>query len=222
MTRKPVGWSSREKQLSAFVAWLLGGTERKSVGPIALAQGVDRRQCPVSRTTAGRPPPTQCPSSASRIRPPPARPPDPPDPRQPLPAVARGAAGGPRGSRLRSAAVRAASRRHLIEEAFENAKGEVGLDHEVRAWREWHHHMTASLNGPVVPGAGAPDAGEKELHSPWRWCASWYPSCYAGRSRLARSLPSASTSSRATRRHASLGRPRARSATMEIRFPWKC
>ena len=42
--------------------------------------------------------------------------------------------------------VKAASRRHLIEEAFENAKGEVGLDHyEVRAWRGWHHHMTASL-----------------------------------------------------------------------------
>ena len=36
--------------------------------------------------------------------------------------------------------VGAASRRHLIEEAFENAKGEVGLDHyEVRAWRGWHH-----------------------------------------------------------------------------------
>lgn len=35
--------------------------------------------------------------------------------------------------------VRAASRRHLVEEAFENAKGEVGLDHhEVRAWRGWH------------------------------------------------------------------------------------
>jgi len=42
--------------------------------------------------------------------------------------------------------VRAASRRHLIEEAFENAKGDVGLDHyEVRAWLGWHHHMTASL-----------------------------------------------------------------------------
>ncbi len=42
--------------------------------------------------------------------------------------------------------VKAASRRHLIEEAFENAKGEVGLDHyEVRAWQGWHHHMTASL-----------------------------------------------------------------------------
>jgi SRSO17 transposase len=42
--------------------------------------------------------------------------------------------------------VRAATSRHLIEEAFENAKGEVGLDHhEVRAWQGWHHHMTASL-----------------------------------------------------------------------------
>jgi SRSO17 transposase len=42
--------------------------------------------------------------------------------------------------------VKVASMRHLVEEAFENAKGEVGLDHhEVRAWRGWHHHMTASL-----------------------------------------------------------------------------
>ncbi len=42
--------------------------------------------------------------------------------------------------------VQAATRRHLIEEAFESAKGEVGLDHyEVRAWQGWHHHMTASL-----------------------------------------------------------------------------
>jgi SRSO17 transposase len=42
--------------------------------------------------------------------------------------------------------VQAASRRHLIEEAFESAKGEVGLDHyEVRAWQGWHHHVTASL-----------------------------------------------------------------------------
>ena len=39
-----VGWTCRERQLSTFVAGLLGGTERKSVEPIALAQGVDRRQ----------------------------------------------------------------------------------------------------------------------------------------------------------------------------------
>ncbi len=39
-----VGWASREKQLGAFVGGLLGGTDRKSVELIALAQGVDRRQ----------------------------------------------------------------------------------------------------------------------------------------------------------------------------------
>ncbi len=39
--------------------------------------------------------------------------------------------------------VRRASQRHRIEEVFEEAKGEVGLDHfEVRAWHGWHHHMT--------------------------------------------------------------------------------
>jgi SRSO17 transposase len=42
--------------------------------------------------------------------------------------------------------VLAASRRHLVEEAFEKRQGGVGLDHhEVRAWRGWHHHMKASL-----------------------------------------------------------------------------
>jgi SRSO17 transposase len=67
--------------------------------------------------------------------------------------------------------VGASSRRHLIEEAFENAKGDVGLDHyEVRAWLGWHHHMTASLialwflvrehrrlgqKGPALGGDGA-------------------------------------------------------------------
>lgn len=39
-----IGWVSREKHLGAFVAGLMGGSERKSVEPIALAQGVDRRQ----------------------------------------------------------------------------------------------------------------------------------------------------------------------------------
>jgi len=39
--------------------------------------------------------------------------------------------------------VRRAGQRHRIEEVFEEAKGEVGLDHfEVRSWHGWHHHMT--------------------------------------------------------------------------------
>jgi SRSO17 transposase len=39
-----------------------------------------------------------------------------------------------------------ASHRHHIEQVFEAAKGEVGLDHyEVRSWVGWHHHMTLSM-----------------------------------------------------------------------------
>jgi SRSO17 transposase len=42
--------------------------------------------------------------------------------------------------------VRAQRQRHRIEEVFEAAKGEVGLDHyEVRSWVGWHHHVTLCL-----------------------------------------------------------------------------
>jgi SRSO17 transposase len=42
--------------------------------------------------------------------------------------------------------VRAAAHRHHIEQLFESAKGDVGLDHyEVRSWIGWHHHMTLSM-----------------------------------------------------------------------------
>jgi SRSO17 transposase len=42
--------------------------------------------------------------------------------------------------------VRARSCRHRIEEVFQQAKGEAGLDHyEVRSWVGWHHHITLSL-----------------------------------------------------------------------------
>jgi SRSO17 transposase len=40
----------------------------------------------------------------------------------------------------------AASARQWIEDCFQRAKGEVGLDHyEVRSWNGWHHHMTLSM-----------------------------------------------------------------------------
>lgn len=42
--RERIGWASRGKHLDAFVAGLVGSSERKSVEPIAHAQGVDRRQ----------------------------------------------------------------------------------------------------------------------------------------------------------------------------------
>jgi len=42
--------------------------------------------------------------------------------------------------------VQAAGRRWTIEEGFEQAKGEVGLDqYEVRTWRAWHRHITLAL-----------------------------------------------------------------------------
>ncbi len=42
--------------------------------------------------------------------------------------------------------VRAAGRRWTIEEAIEQAKGEVGLDqYEVRSWRGWYRHVTLCL-----------------------------------------------------------------------------
>ena len=42
--------------------------------------------------------------------------------------------------------VRAACGRHEIEELFEAAKGETGMDqYEVRSWVGWHHHITLSL-----------------------------------------------------------------------------
>ena len=42
--------------------------------------------------------------------------------------------------------VRRAGIRHRIEETFEEAKGEVGLDHfEVRSWHGWHHHMAMGM-----------------------------------------------------------------------------
>jgi SRSO17 transposase len=36
--------------------------------------------------------------------------------------------------------------RWTIEECFQSAKGETGLDHcEARSWRGWHRHMTLSM-----------------------------------------------------------------------------
>jgi SRSO17 transposase len=42
--------------------------------------------------------------------------------------------------------VRVAGTRWAVEEAFAQAKGEVGLDHyEVRQWEAWHRHSTLCL-----------------------------------------------------------------------------
>jgi SRSO17 transposase len=46
---------------------------------------------------------------------------------------------------------RAAGRRWAIEECFEAAKGDCGLDeYEVRSWAGWHRHITLSLFAHAV------------------------------------------------------------------------
>jgi len=52
---------------------------------------------------------------------------------------------GPAGTSLEVLA-RVAGRRWAVEEAFAQAKGEVGLDeYEVRSWVGWHRHMTLAM-----------------------------------------------------------------------------
>jgi SRSO17 transposase len=47
--------------------------------------------------------------------------------------------------------VRVAGQRWLIEQSFETAKGECGLDHyEVRHWQGWYRHITLSLLAHAV------------------------------------------------------------------------
>jgi SRSO17 transposase len=42
--------------------------------------------------------------------------------------------------------VRVAGARWAVEESFQQAKGEVGLDHdEVRRWPGWYRHVTLAL-----------------------------------------------------------------------------
>jgi SRSO17 transposase len=42
--------------------------------------------------------------------------------------------------------IRIAGRRWAVEDSFEAAKGEVGLDeYEVRKWDGWHRHITLCL-----------------------------------------------------------------------------
>jgi SRSO17 transposase len=50
-----------------------------------------------------------------------------------------------------AAVVQVAGRRWTIEEALEEATGEVGLDHyEVRTWTGWYRHITLALLAHVL------------------------------------------------------------------------
>ncbi|MBA3637480.1 MAG: hypothetical protein H0W57_13845 [Rubrobacteraceae bacterium] len=59
--------------------------------------------------------------------------------------IAYSRAYSPEGASL-SELAKVAGARWSIEECFERAKGEVGLDHyEVRRWEGWHRHITLCL-----------------------------------------------------------------------------
>jgi len=65
-------------------------------------------------------------------------------------AVAFFACGGPPATTLADL-VRVAGRRWTVEESFELAKGDCGLDeYEVRSWPGWHRHVTRSLGTLAV------------------------------------------------------------------------
>jgi SRSO17 transposase len=72
--------------------------------------------------------------------------------------------------------VRVAGSRWAVEECFELAKGECGLDHgEGRTWHAWHRHITLSMFALAVlaalrsranaAGAGAPAVEKKSARN---------------------------------------------------------
>jgi SRSO17 transposase len=84
--------------------------------------------------------------------------------------VAYFACGGPPATTL-SELVRIAGKRWVIEECFELAKGDCGLDeYEVRGWVGWHRHVTLSLFALAVVAvirSQVPPAGRKKGASGW-------------------------------------------------------
>ena len=70
---------------------------------------------------------------------------------------------GPAGTSLEEL-VRVAGTRWAIEECFEEAKGEVGLDqYEVRRWDGWYRHITLAMRPRLSDGnqASAPSVPMK-------------------------------------------------------------
>ncbi len=75
--------------------------------------------------------------------------------------------------------VRVAGQRWLIEQSFETAKGECGLDHyEVRHWQGWYRHITLSMLAHAVlsvlraRGEKTPDA---QVRATRRWRSNSRP-----------------------------------------------
>jgi SRSO17 transposase len=67
--------------------------------------------------------------------------------------------------------VRVAGTRWAIEESFEEAKSEVGLDHyEVRKWVSWYRHITLALLAHAFLAVTRTHAAEKGATGHWRNC----------------------------------------------------
>lgn len=63
--------------------------------------------------------------------------------------------------------VRVAGTRWCIEECFQAAKGQVGLDHyQVRHWTAWHRHITLAMLALAFLAALAADATPQQLAAP--------------------------------------------------------
>jgi SRSO17 transposase len=97
-------------------------------------------------------------------------------------------------------------RRWAIEDAFETAKTELGLDHnETRSWHGWHRHVSLVMLAFAVLAAVRRHANSRVQQTPPGVSRGRAPS-FAGRSRRSAASPRASPSAASGRRSSSLGR----------------
>jgi hypothetical protein len=62
--------------------------------------------------------------------------------------------------------VRVAGTRWIVEEDFQTAKGQAGLDqHQVRRWNLWHRHATLALAALAILAICAADASQADDHA---------------------------------------------------------
>jgi SRSO17 transposase len=97
-------------------------------------------------------------------------------------------------------------RRWAIEDAFESAKNELGLDHnETRSWHGWHRHVSLVMLAFAVLTAARHRANVAAEQTPPRVSRGGARSS-AGRSRRSAASPSASRSAASAPRSSSPGR----------------
>ena len=97
--------------------------------------------------------------------------------------------------------------RWSIEDAFETAKNELGLDHnETRSWQGWHRHVSLVMLAFAVLAVTRHHANPAAEQTPPRVSRAGARSC-AGRSRKSAVLPHALRSAASARRSFSPGQP---------------